>query len=83
MLELPNNDGHMMKKIHSYGGGSSFTGTKKDACAKELTNRWKLYIKEFGISSKLQEILNDDELRKINFSKFGWALDKRAKLISR
>lgn len=73
----------MTYKIHSYGGGSSFTGIKKDACAKELTNRWKLFIQEFGITPDFKKVLDDDELRKINLSKFGWALSKDGKLISK
>jgi len=83
MLELPNNDGRFDYKIHSYGGGSSFTGTRKDANPKEILGRYKEYIEEFGITPKFKKVLDDDELRKINLSIFGWALNKKGRLISK
>lgn len=82
-LELPNNDGRMTYKIYKYSGGSSFTGVKKDADPKEILNRWKFHIEEFGITSEFQKVLNDDELRKINLSIFGWALNKKGRLVSK
>lgn len=82
-LELPNNDGRFDYKIHDYGGGSSFSGVKKDANPKEILNRLPLYIEEFGITEKLQMILDDDELRRINIDIFDWAYDKKGRLISK
>lgn len=83
VLSLPNNDGHVVNKIHSYGGGSSFTGIRKNADPQELTNRWKLYIEEFGVTPIFQEVLNDPLLRKINLLNFGWALNRKGRLISK
>jgi len=80
-LSLPNNDGHILSKICNYGGGSSFTGVRENADPQELTNRYKLYIEEFGITPIFQEVLNDNGLRKINLSKFGWALNKKGRKI--
>lgn len=80
-LGLPNNDGHLNRTIHSFGGGSSFTGTREKANNQMLINRWETYIKEFGITQQFQFLLNNDHIRKLNLSKFGWALNKKGELI--
>lgn len=80
-LMLPNNDGRLNLKIHSYGGGSSFTGVREEASYEKITTRWKEYIKANGLTPKFKRVLNDIKLRKFHLSKFGWALNRKGRLI--
>jgi len=80
-LKLPNNDGRLDLTIHSYGGGSSFTGVREKANYEKITTRWKEYIPEHGITPKFRRVLNDKKLRKIHLSEFGWALNRKGEFI--
>jgi hypothetical protein len=79
-LNLPNNKGRIIKKVENFGGGSSFTGIRKQAIAKDLLNRWKTYTEE-RCSSKFQTLLDNEEARKANMKIFGWSLNEKGELI--
>jgi MoaA/NifB/PqqE/SkfB family radical SAM enzyme len=74
-LDIPNNQGQMVSKVENFGGGSSFTGVRKQAIAEDLLNRWKTYTEE-SYSDSFQSLLDNEEVRKINQKIFGWSLDK-------
>jgi len=82
ILGFPNNDGRLNLTMPNFGGGSSFTGVKEKANYEQITNRWRGWIKKFGIKGKFKQVLDDDVLREINLKKFGWALSKKGKLIT-
>jgi hypothetical protein len=74
-LNLPNNQGRIIKKVENFGGGSSFTGVRKQADTEELLNRWKTYTEEL-YSNNFQRLLDNEEIRETNQEVFGWSLDK-------